>query len=42
MQVEYLTVVSTIAPSRESLDETRARIAGLMREIDRCIADLKE
>ena len=42
MQVEYLTVVSTIAPGHEQLEETRAKIASLMREIDRCIADLKE
>lgn len=42
MQVEYLTVVTNIAPGRESVKETREVIAGLVREIDRCIADLKE
>lgn len=42
MQLEYLSVVSTIVPSREALDQTRTKIAGLVRDIDRCIADLKE
>lgn len=40
MRVEYLTVVSTIAPDREAVDKTRAVIAKMMRDIDRCLADL--
>lgn len=42
MQLEYLSVVSTIVPSRDALELTRAKIAGLVRDIDRCIADLNE
>lgn len=42
MQLEYLSVVSTIVPSRDAIESTRAKIAGLVRDIDRCIADLKE
>lgn len=42
MQLEYLSVVSTIVPTRDALDATRAKIADLVRDIDRCIADLNE
>lgn len=41
-QVEYLTVSSTVAPDRRALNDTRAMVADLMREVDRCIADLTE
>ncbi len=41
-QVSYLTMAANIAPTRESLDATRATIAELVREIDRCIADIAE
>lgn len=40
-QLEYLTIASTIAPDRDSLDKARAVISDLVREIDRCIADIK-
>ena len=38
---EYLTVASTLTPGRENVEHTRALLAELVREIDRCIADLK-
>ena len=41
-QVEYLTISSTVAPDRKSLNDTRAIVVDLMREVDRCIADLTE
>lgn len=40
-QLEYLTLAATVAPNRETLDQTRAMITELVRDIDRCIADLK-
>lgn len=42
MRVEFLTVVSTMAPDREAIEKTRALITKLMRDIDRCIADLND
>lgn len=39
---EYLTVASSVRGSREELETTKAMIAELVREIDRCIADLLE
>lgn len=42
MQAEFLTVSSAIAPDSESLEKARAIVANLMREVDRCIADLKD
>lgn len=39
---EYLRMASVLAPKREQIEATRAMIAGLVREIDRCIADLTE
>jgi len=39
---EYLTVASTVRGNRESLEVTRAMIADLVRDIDRCITDLLE
>ncbi len=41
-EVEYLRMASVLAPKREQVEDTRAMIAGLVREIDRCIADLTE
>lgn len=37
---QYLSVSSTLAPDRDAIDKTRATIANLVREIDRCIADI--
>ena len=42
MQVEYLSIASTVKMGREDIDSTRAMVADLVREIDRCIADLSE
>lgn len=41
-QVEYLQVVHSVAPSRENVASTRALLTGLVREIDKCIADLSD
>ena len=42
MENEYLRIASTLAPDGKRLEETRSLIAGLVREIDRCILDLNE
>lgn len=42
LQVEYLTVASTVRLTGDDLKATRAMVADLVREIDKCIADLKE
>lgn len=39
---EYLTVASNFAPDRDSREHARSVIADLVREVDRCIADLNE
>ena len=39
-QVEYLKVATSIAPSREAVEQSRAVLSELVREIDKCIADL--
>ncbi|MCH5319798.1 MAG: hypothetical protein J1E38_08855 [Paramuribaculum sp.] len=41
-KVEYLQVVHSVAPSRSDVAETRALLTGLVREIDKCIADLSD
>ena len=41
-QVEYLGIVTTVAPGREEVERTRALLARLVREIDKCIADLND
>lgn len=41
-QVEFLTVSHSVVPSREDLASSRAMLAELVREIDRCIADIGE
>lgn len=38
-QLDYLKIASTLGDAAQP-EETRAMIADLMREIDRCIADL--
>lgn len=40
VQVEYLRVVHTVAPNREAVAATRSMLARIVREIDRCIADI--
>lgn len=39
-EAEHLKVVHTITPSRDDVQRTRAMISELMRDIDRCIADI--
>lgn len=39
---EYLRVVHSITPSREEVERSRAILTELMRDIDKCIADLGE
>lgn len=41
-EVEFLKIATTIAPERKDVEQTRALLAELVREIDKCIADLKE
>jgi len=42
LDVEYLSVSHRLAESPDTLADTRRIIAGLIRNIDRCIAMLKE
>lgn len=37
---EFLTMASVITHKREEVEQTRAMLAGLVRDIDRCIAEL--
>lgn len=39
--IEYLSVMRGVAPTPEQAEQGRAKLAGLVREIDRCIAELK-
>lgn len=39
---EYLQVARQIAPDKEALDRSRSLIAKLVRDIDKCIDQLKE
>ncbi len=41
-RIEYLGIAATVAPGREDVERTRALLAKLVREIDRCIADLND
>lgn len=38
---EYLAVMKTVAPTSEDVAAARSKLNGLIREIDRCIAELK-
>jgi len=40
LKIEYLSVSHTVAPTPAELESTKTLIAELVREIDRCIADL--
>ncbi len=42
MKVEYLSIASTVRLTGDDLAATRAMVADLVRDIDRCIADLME
>lgn len=39
-EVEYLRMAHTVAPTRGDVEATRAMLAELVRDIDRCIADI--
>lgn len=41
-EIEYQHVATTIAPDRTDLAQTRTLITNLVRDIDRCIADLMD
>jgi len=41
-EVEYLRTAAVISPDRDQIEETRAIISGIVREIDRCIIDLSD
>ncbi len=42
IKIEYLQLATTIAPTRDQVEEARAMISGLIRDIDRCITDLSD
>lgn len=42
LQVEYLQLASTLAPSRDQIENARAMVTKLVRDIDRCITDLSD
>ena len=41
-QIEYLGIAAVVAPEREDVERTRALLSSLVREIDKCIADLND
>ncbi len=41
-ELEYLKIASTLAPDRNEVEKSRAVLAGLVREIDKCINELTE
>ena len=41
-EAEYLRTAAVISPDRDQIEETLAIISGIVREIDRCIADLSD
>ncbi|MCM1452381.1 MAG: hypothetical protein NC102_08975 [Clostridium sp.] len=41
-EAEYLRTAAVISPDRDQIEETRAIISGIVREIDRCITDLSD
>lgn len=42
LQVEYLSIASTVRITGPDLASTKAMIADLVREIDRCLIDLND
>ena len=42
MDKDFLQMARQIAPDREALDRSRARIARLVRDVDKCIEQLKD
>lgn len=41
-EVEHLKVVTTLSPNREDVEKSRAFLSKLVRDIDKCITELKE
>lgn len=41
-RIEHLQVVTTIAPKREDVERSRAFLSQLVRDIDKCIAELND
>lgn len=41
-EIEYLKVVTTLTPNRNDVEKSRAFLSKLVRNIDKCIAELKE
>lgn len=41
-QIEQLRVMGVVAPTREDVEQSRAFLAGLVRDIDKCINELNE
>lgn len=39
---EHLTMASALTPDRKEIENVRSLLSGLVRDIDRCILDLKE
>lgn len=42
MQVDHYSIASVVKASGDDLQSTRAMVADLVREIDRCIVDLSD
>ena len=41
-EIEYLKIATTLVPDRKEVERSRAVLSGLVREIDKCILELKE
>jgi len=41
-RTEYLSVVTTLFPDKESVEKGRALLSELVREIDKCIAEITD
>lgn len=41
-QLEFQQMATTLAPSREEVDKSRAVLSKLVREIDKCIEELND
>lgn len=41
-QIEHLKVVNTLTPDHRDVEQTRAFLSGLLRDIDKCISELSE
>ncbi|MDE7152838.1 MAG: hypothetical protein K2O00_00160 [Muribaculaceae bacterium] len=41
-QLEYLQIASTFAPTREQVEQSRAVLSGLVRDINKCINELTQ